>query len=150
MARISHAVEAVCVAMVSALLGLVIGTAVGGNLPPLPIFPRLGDELDFRVGMMLGGSAGAVAGFLFGFRGYRRRRHSDEAVMRYVVSLLTALTGFVLGTVLVSTMVDSINRTDRTIGGMLYGGILLSFLGFHWGRDHFRYTGTEGAPGPKP
>lgn len=150
MSRTSHAIKAVFVAMLSALLGLVIGVAVGGTLLPLPLFPRLGDKPDFRLGMMLGGVSGAAAGFLIGLRAYRRRCQSDEAVIRYVVSLLTALTGFAVRTVLVAPLVLSIDLTTRVLGGMLYGGIVLSFLGFHWGRDHFRYDGAEGDASPKP
>jgi len=131
----------------SALLGLANGTAIGGCFLPQGY---AGDGLrSIRWGVMVGGMPGATIGLLIGLHNYRRKRPAKEVLDRHIVSLLTALAGLVLGTMLVSPLVLSIDRYCRFLGGMVFGGILLSFCGYHWGRDHFRHAGVtekEGQP----
>ncbi|MFO0897177.1 MAG: hypothetical protein U0836_07060 [Pirellulales bacterium] len=74
-----------------------------------------------------------------------RNRHSDEALSRQIVCLLTALLGFAVGTTLLAPLVLSIDAVDRFSGGMLFGGIPGSLVGYRWGRNRFRYE----APPPR-
>ena len=116
--------KAVLVALLAAVLGLVISIAVVGNV----LVSGAGGKIDgLRSGLLLSSLPGAVFGFVVGLGIYYRKRHSEEAVFRYVVSLLTALIGFTFGTALVAPLVLSVDRRLQIMGGMLFGGMPPSF-----------------------
>ncbi|MFO0901147.1 MAG: hypothetical protein U0836_27280 [Pirellulales bacterium] len=144
MGKLTALLAAFLVVFLSAALALGIGTAVTDLLSPAGRTKFSGLQ-NLQLSALVGGLPAAAIGVGLGYRSYRRNRHSDEALSRQIVCLLTALLGFAVGTTLLAPLVLSIDAVDRFSGGMLFGGIPGSLVGYRWGRNRFRYE----APPPR-